>query len=198
MNIKQLTERYKKLPGRIIPRAGNALLLSSDHIQKIDASERKKLPDGTSRQRWLKIATSDPDRSGDVMVIEGMITTNFDRNPQFLWQHGLTSEPVHTIGHIVKLYKTITAIYALAEYATSEESALAEKIYKLDVAGLLPANSIGFRPIEWEPNEYGGVTFKKWELIEVSKVEIPCNPFAIDEGQPAPKALSISEAARLL
>lgn len=197
MNIKQLTERYKKLPGRIIPRAGNALLLSSDHVQKIDATERKKLPVGSSRQRWLKIATSDPDRSGDVMVIEGMVTTNFDRNPQFLWQHGLTSEPVHTIGHIVKLFKTITAIYALAEYANEAESGLAEQVFKLDKAGLLPANSIGFRPIEWEPNQYGGVTFKKWELIEVSKVEIPCNPFAIDEGAPI-KQLSVADAAALL
>jgi hypothetical protein len=113
-----------------------------------------------------------------------------------LWQHGLTTEPVHTIGKIVKLVTTRDAIYALAEYATTDESPLAERIFKMDEAGLLPANSIGFSPIEWEPNEFGGLTFTKWELIEVSKVELPCNPFAIDDG--SPKGMSVSEAAGLL
>jgi HK97 family phage prohead protease len=148
--------------------------------------------------RWLKVATSDPDRAGDEMVIEGAMTDNFLRNPQFLWSHGQTSEPVHTLGKILKLVKTSGALYALAQYATSDVSELAEKIYQMDEAGYLPANSIGFRPIEWEPNEFGGYRFLEWELIEISKVELPCNPFAVDDGAPGSRQLSLSEAVNLI
>ncbi|HYM21439.1 MAG TPA: hypothetical protein VEW28_10620 [Candidatus Kapabacteria bacterium] len=177
--------------------AGSKLILATDNFSIAEQHEIKSLaPEANSRQRWLKITTSDPDRAGDIITTQGADTTNFERNPQFLWQHGLTNEAVHTIGRIVKLVNTHSAIYALAEYATADESSLAERIFKMDDAGLLPANSIGFSPIEWEPNEYGGITFTKWELIEVSKVELPCNPYAIDDG--APKSLSLSQAALLI
>jgi hypothetical protein len=56
---------------------------------------------------------------------------------------------------------------------------------------MLPANSIGFRPIEFEENDFGGFDFLQWELIECSKVELPMNPHAIDDG--APKALTVDE-----
>src|ERR1041385_8688321 len=101
------------------------------------------------------------------MVMEGAQTENFLRNPQFLWMHGQTSEPIHTLGKILKLVKTPNALYALAEYA--EISELAERIYQMDLEGYLPANSICFHPIEWEANEHGGFRFLKWELIEISK-----------------------------
>jgi hypothetical protein len=70
----------------------------------------------------------------------------------------------------------------------------------MDEAGYLPANSIGFNPVEWEQNEFGGNRFTKWELIEISKVELPCNPFAVDGGAPSSssRSLSVREAAELL
>src|SRR5436853_162172 len=115
MNTNELTERYKNIPGKIIPRTDVRLTLASDSVTTVYTENEKKLQQGSdehSHRTWLKIATSDPDRSGDVMVIAGVVTDNFDRNPQFLWQHGLTSEPVHTIGRIVKLFKTASALYA--------------------------------------------------------------------------------------
>jgi hypothetical protein len=70
----------------------------------------------------------------------------------------------------------------------------------MDIAGYLPANSIGFRPIEYEPNDFGGYRFLKWELIEISKVELPCNPYAVDDGAPSSSSrrLSVREAADLI
>ncbi len=135
----------------------------------------------TSRQRWLKMATSDVDRAGDVIVLSGMDATDFLLNPQFLWQHGTSGAQTNTIGKILRLEQTSSALYALAEYADETTSPLAEQIFRMDEAGLLPANSIGFRPIEWEANAFGGLTFTKWQLIECSKVELPMNPKAIDE-----------------
>ena len=135
----------------------------------------------TSRQRWLKMATSDVDRAGDVIMLSGMDATDFLLNPQFLWQHGTSGAQTNTIGKILQLEQTSNALYALAEYADETTSPLAEQIFRMDEAGLIPANSIGFRPIEWEANAFGGLTFTKWQLIECSKVELPMNPKAIDE-----------------
>jgi hypothetical protein len=144
-----------------------------------------------TRQRWLTIATADVDRAGDMLVLEGMDATNFLKNPQFLWQHGASGAQLSTIGKIVELRAQGNALYALAEYAAPEISPLAEQVYQMDLAGLLPANSIGFRPIEYEANEFGGYNFTQWELIECSKVELPMNPEAVDNG----KFYSLEEAA---
>ena len=145
--------------------------------------DAEKLAAPSSRQKWLKAATADTDRAGDQMLMRGLDLTNFLKNPQFLWQHGLTSQPVHTLGKIVDMQVTDTALYVLAEYADAETYHFAGQIMKLDKAGYLPANSIGFHPIEWEKNSLGGFTFTKWELVEVSKVELPMNPNAVDEKQ---------------
>ncbi|MBS1903901.1 MAG: hypothetical protein JSS75_09370 [Bacteroidetes bacterium] len=197
MTQTQLIEHIRK-SGKLLA-DDEQIKIAADILFPLTPSDERALAGETttSRQRWLKIATADVDRAGDELVIEGVVTANFERNPQFLWQHGMTEEPIHTIGRIVRLVQTKNALYALAEYASADISPLAGKIFDLDMAGLLPANSVGFQPIEWEPNAHGGVRFTKWELIEVSKVELPCNPFAIDDGLPG-KRLSLSDAAGLL
>jgi hypothetical protein len=131
--------------------------------------------------RWLKVATNDLDRANDTLDLSGIVLENFARNPQLLWMHGLTDEPIHTIGRIRALSVSGNALFALAEYASHELSPLANQIEQLERAGFLPANSIGFHPIEWEANDAGGLDFLKWELIECSKVELPMNPFAIND-----------------
>lgn len=184
MTQNQLIEHIRK-SGKLLS-GDDGIKIAADIPTPLSSREARSLAgeSHTARQRWLKIATGDVDRAGDELVIEGVVTDNFERNPQFLWQHGMTEEPVHTIGRIVRLLQRNNALYALAEYASPSVSSLAAKIYDLDEAGLLPANSVGFQPIEWEPNAHGGVRFTKWELIEVSKVELPCNPYAIDDGSP--------------
>jgi hypothetical protein len=154
------------------------------------------IEDTNPRQRWLKMATEDFDRAGDRLLLSGLDTTDFLRNPQFLWMHGRSGESINTIGRILRLQVRNGALYALAEYADEEDCPLAEQIYKMDAAGMLPANSIGFRPIEFEENDFGGFDFLKWELIECSKVELPMNPHAIDDG--TPKSLTLEEVDRWL
>lgn len=180
-----LQEHYASRPGKTLRKTGDALPLShlsfrplaDTDLVRLTAAGEEPRPHG--RAKWLKAATNDVDRSGDVLVIKGAELANFRRNPQFLWQHALTPEPVHTLGKIARLLVTDDALYALAEYAEPETSELADKVFKMDEQGLLPANSIGFRPIEWTPNDQGGFTFTKWELIEISKVELPANPAAV-------------------
>ncbi len=137
------------------------------------------------RLRWLTMATDSVDRAGDILLLDGMDAENFFKNPQFLWQHGASGETISTIGKVLELRVVGRAgsadLRALVEYATPDLSPLAEQVYQMDLAGILPANSIGFRPIEYEANEFGGYTFTQWELIECSKVELPMNPDAVDE-----------------
>ncbi|MEO6940608.1 MAG: hypothetical protein ABI444_10785 [Candidatus Kapaibacterium sp.] len=138
-----------------------------------------------ARRKLLKIATSDLDRAGDTLDVLGLDLTHFLDNPQFLWKHGLTDVPIHTLGCIRQIIPTENALYAWAEYAEAGASEFIDQVYRLDLDGYLPANSIGFHPIEWEPNAFGGMHFTKWELIECSKVELPMNPFAIDDDGPS-------------
>ena len=196
-NQTALLKHYKKYPGKVLPSINHQLALQHLSPTRITLYEAKSLqellpdPDASmeqaeqSRTCWLKIATSDVDRAGDTLQLEGLDTTNFLKNPQLLWMHGLTGLPIHTIGRILKIVQQDDALYALAEYVSSDVYAFADQIYQLDAAGFLPANSIGFHPIEWEKNDNGGFDFTKWELIECSKVELPMNPYAIDDEGPA-------------
>ena len=187
MTQYELIEYYRARGEKLIAKHGEKLVIeqTSDNVlTRSDSATLRALGEETNlppRMKWLKAATSDVDRLSDIITISGGELENFRRNPQFLWQHGKTIEPVHTIGSIVRIVRTEHVLYALAEYAPEGSSALADKVAKLDAAGLLPANSIGFHPIKWKPNEHGGITFTKWELIEISKVELPANANAVDE-----------------
>lgn len=183
---EQLIQHYTRNGKKFLTDADGLILtqISNDTISRKDIALLKTLGENINlppRMKWLKAATQEVDRMGDVMQITGAELENFRRNPQYIWMHGLTSEPIHTIGRIVRVVQTNDALYALAEYAPEGSSALADKVFALDANGYLPANSIGFRPIEWTPNDLGGYTFMKWELLEISKVELPANPSAIDE-----------------
>lgn len=182
-DLDTLRKHYAASPDKIIQSANGELLLKL--LPALVNSEPPTHEPGSSlagpREKWLKVATGDVDRAGDIMIITGVQLDNFYRNPQFLWQHGMTGLPLHTLGRI-KDHRIIgDALYMLAEYASEETYAFAEQIHKMDQSGYLPANSIGFNPIECEENAHGGYTFTKWELVEVSKVELPMNPNAIDD-----------------
>ena len=184
---QNLIQHYEKHGAKIIARSDDGVTLAlttSSHFTPRDNAALAALGETVAlapRMKWLKVATDDIDRMGDQMNIAGAELENFRRNPQYIWMHGLTMEPIHTLGRIVRLVQTNHTLYALAEYAPEGSSALADKVFALDAKGYLPANSIGFRPIEWTPNDTGGYTFTKWELLEVSKVELPANAGAVDE-----------------
>ncbi len=187
MTHHELIEHYRARGEKLITKHGEKLIIEQTFEKAFagsDSATLRSLGEETNlppRMKWLKAATSDIDRTGDIITISGGELENFRRNPQYLWMHGKTIEPVHTIGRIVRIVRTQNVLFALAEYAPEGSSSLADKVASLDAAGLLPANSIGFHPIQWKPNEHGGITFLKWELLEISKVELPANAAAVDE-----------------
>lgn len=134
-----------------------------------------------------KISTIDVDRAGDVMIPEGIDTTEYEKNPVVLTGHDYSKLP---IGKIVKIQKTSTSVLAKIKFSDTPE---AQNVLKLVKEGILRSNSVGFVALETlrrgtkEFTEYvktrlNGVIDKgakqiitKWKLLENSLVSIPCN-----------------------
>jgi hypothetical protein len=68
-------------------------------------------------------------------------------------------------------------------FATVDEYAFADTIYRLVKGGYIRTVSVGFNPIEYsfvnEKDRPFGIDFKKQELLEISPCPVPCNPNAL-------------------
>ncbi|MFI5011750.1 MAG: HK97 family phage prohead protease [Hyphomicrobiales bacterium] len=137
---------------------------------------RKLLSDSTLGARQIRAVVSDgtPDRAGDVMVPEGCFTAAYVRNNVVLFNHN-SDVPVGNAAPIIKNGR----VEALIDFAPAGTSEKADEVCRLVKAGVLSAFSVGFNPIEAEPRPVGGFLFKRWELLEISCVSLPCNPAAM-------------------
>jgi HK97 family phage prohead protease len=120
-----------------------------------------------------------PDRIGDIIMSDGWDLRSFARNPIALWSHRAD----FPIGRWLNLRvedKSLRGRLALAPEGTSDRI---DEIRRLVEAGILKAVSVGFRELDAErlepKNPWGGMKFKKQELIECSLVSVPANPNAL-------------------
>lgn len=118
-------------------------------------------------------STEDYDRCGDKMYMSGVDLTNFKKNPIILPNHDYHAT---AIGKCLDVYVEGTSLIFKIKFAETESGA---EWFYLYSNGYMNASSIGFTPIEFSPNSEGGYDFKKWELLELSLVTIPCNQNAI-------------------
>ena len=128
-------------------------------------------------------STAAVDRYGDIIEPAGWDLKNYKKNPVFLWGHNYSMPP---IGKAVSVKVTDDALVFQIQFATAEEYAFADTIYRLYLGGFLKATSVGFQDLEREPiidkkNEgrQTGWHFLKQELYELSGVTVPANPDAI-------------------
>ena len=117
------------------------------------------------------------DRQGEVISSDGWELTNYKKHPMLLWSHDQYSPP---IGKVEKLgFKMINGmkklVYQPVFHLKSEMSRL---IADLVGEGWLSASSVGFKPIEMDGN-----TYTKQELLEISFVNVPANPNALQLAQ---------------
>ena len=117
-------------------------------------------------------SSATPDRVGDRVFPKGMDLANFEKNPIVLFNHEHES-PIGTARVWVEGEKL------LMEPVFSDASETARETAALVRQGVLKAVSIGFMPLEVEPNDSGGFDITKSELLEVSIVSVPMNPEAI-------------------
>lgn len=148
--------------------------MSKAVIRKTYQAETKAASE--DRTLVVKITTSNPDRSSDVVLPQGAILDNYQRNPVVALNHkydGLA------IAKTEQLEVIEDGILAKVKFPELGIYGLADTVYELYKGGFMNAWSIGFIPLEIEDRDGGGREFKKWELLEYSAVLVPDNPEAL-------------------
>ena len=95
--------------------------------------------------RTIRFVFSDGsvDRAGDTIDPEGWDTAAFTRNPVALWAHASYDPP---IGRASNLAIDGARLMGDITFATAEEYAFADTIYRLTKGGYINAVSVGFMP----------------------------------------------------
>jgi len=127
----------------------------------------------------ITISTCDVDRDHDRVMPRGALLENYLKNPVVMWGHSYMS-PADMIGRATNLEVTDVGIVADFELRPAANDQDPQNIVRLlwD-GGWVRTASIGFRPIEMQPNEFGGNDIKAWELLEFSLVSVPANQSAL-------------------
>jgi HK97 family phage prohead protease len=117
------------------------------------------------------------DRAGDRLVASGAKLDKYRLNPIVLADHN----PSAPIGNFAPEVKD-GAVQGVITFAPAGISPKADEYCGLYKAGVMKTVSVGFKPIEYEPikgAEGGGCLFKRWELMELSCVTVPCDADAL-------------------
>lgn len=146
--------------------------------------QRKAFVAGTetlSDKRQVRVicSTSAIDRSGDIVVQEGIDLTSYRANPVVLLDHNYSQR----VARCVEIGIEGGNLTALVEFPPEGELPLSDRT-RLEVKhGLLNAVSIGFMVIESEPMDKskpkGPQKIIRCDLAEFSFVGVPANPGAL-------------------
>lgn len=136
-------------------------------------------------------STEDVDRMGDIIRADGWVLGAYEKNPVILWGHDHNTPAVATAKKTwVEDKKLLQDWYFSPEY--SKVSPLSEQLYVAYREGVIQASSVGFSPLAYEqreppedaegdPDDFYGYEFKRQELYEVSAVNVPANPEALQQ-----------------
>lgn len=135
-----------------------------------------------SRTLAAYASTRDVDRDGEVILPEAWRETiqEFSSVP-LLWAHDYRIPP---IGKAQNFEIDERGLKFTAQFANTE---FANEIWGLYRDGFLNSFSVGFQPKQWRDEEGSGIhrTFIEAELMEVSGVPVPANPYAtVERGVP--------------
>lgn len=117
------------------------------------------------------------DRDGDIIIIDGIKTENFMKNPVVLASHDWRSLP---IGKVLEIWKEGDELLARLEFAV-DIFETAKTVFNLIKGGYLNAVSIGFSAIktQWSEDNPDVYEILESELYEVSVVAIPAQQHAL-------------------
>lgn len=134
------------------------------------------------------------DRHGDIVRVDGMDLSNFEKNPVMLFHHGLTDfkMPVGKAENVQKTEVEVDGVMrkALAFTPNFDSDDFSQKVRAKYRDGSYEAFSIGFAPKSIEDVEpiveevegeerVTGLDFKASELHEISPVGVGANPEAL-------------------
>lgn len=113
------------------------------------------------------------DRDKDIVIPEGGDVSDFLKNPIILYNHRFPA-----IGRLENISLENGAWYGdVLIDEDAKDGNDANLVYRTKM-GTLNMVSIRFQSSQSKENEFGGRTFEKWSLVEVSLVDIPSNPNA--------------------
>jgi len=146
--------------------------------------------DGDGPKIRGRITTESIDRDGEVVVAQGLDTTNYDSNPVVFWNHDY-NDPIGAISDLVRGDDAIEASFRFAQKPDGWEGPFKPQyVEALVMQGIVKGISIGFKPKEdgtrkatdVDRAKYGDrvhTVYSKWELMEVSIAPLPANPRAL-------------------
>lgn len=124
------------------------------------------------------------DRVGEILVPDGCDFANWMKNPVMLWAHDDWSLPIAR-GLELNVADG-EGLVGKGKFA-SEEYEFAATVEALFRGEFLSGLSVRFMPLAWETYEEGSSEYERglrrryteWELLEISVVDIPCDPAAV-------------------
>lgn len=137
-----------------------------------------------------KLTTDSVDRDGEVLIPQGMVSKDFEKNPVLFYNH----EYDQPVGKVSNLKRTDNAVFGTLTFAKRPDGYqgefFPEFIEALVKQGIVKGVSVGFVP---EPNgaraatkadrsKFGGTikrVFNRWKLLEVSIAPLPANQDAL-------------------
>jgi len=118
------------------------------------------------------------DRTGDIIVVDGWDLKNYKRNPVIMFAHNYGIPAVGTASKVWVEGKQL-----LNTVKWDEEDEFATFLKGKYERRVMRAESVGFRPLEFEERErkgsWGSFKFTKQELLEISLVPVPAHPRAL-------------------
>lgn len=156
------------------------------------AAEMKEATEAADpeRRRIRFIASTEAvDRSGDVVVQDGIELSAYRNNPVVLWNHDHETP----IARASTIGLENGRLVGAADFPPAGVSADSDRVYGLIKAGILNALSIGAGVVKSEPLDrskpWAGKRYTQLELKELSIVSVPANPQSLivaRQYQPAP------------
>ena len=156
--------------------------------------QRKQLFARVEKSNGVKvdatISTETIDRDGEVLVAQGMDSSEFDKNPVVFYNHDY-AQPV---GKVTDLRRGKGKVDATIEFAKRpddfEGAYFPEFVESLVEQGVVKGISVGFLPqpggvrkaTQKDREDYGDnvrQVFSKWKLLEVSVAPLPANSTAL-------------------
>jgi hypothetical protein len=123
----------------------------------------------------LMISTPDVDMKNHIVDPMGVQLKNYKLNPVMMWNHEGYTNPSAIIGKATQIRQNPKGIIARVQYAKLKNNPLPDKLWELEIKGLLPGNSIGIRPTGRISKNGNVITIGKSELMDISKVAVGTN-----------------------
>jgi len=134
-------------------------------------------------------STGNPDRVEDVVDQKGWVLENFEKNPVGMWAHNYSMLPIFRVSDMDIKPRAKKMLFR----ANFDDYEFADAVYNSYKNKFMRGFSVGFLPLEYEERDrdemddeakqragwWGGMHFRKQELLEISAAPIPMHPEAL-------------------